>query len=204
MTGPRGEETWSKQDKPAPADFFDLKGVVQTLLAELHIDDIEYRPAKPRHLHPGKAAEIVHGQRSLGTFGQLHPGLSEPLGLGRREVHVAELDLEVLLAAVPERYTFTPIPPFPPVRQDIAIVVDEALPAAKVEAEIVDGGGQLLRGVRLFDVYRGPNIPAGKKSLAYALTYQADDRTLTDKEVAKVHGKIAARLERVLGATLRA
>jgi phenylalanyl-tRNA synthetase beta chain len=124
--------------------------------------------------------------------------------MSERPVLVAELDLEALLAAVPERYHFVSIPEYPPVRQDIAIVVDETLPAAQVAAEIRAGGGALLRAVRLFDVYRGPNIPAQKKSLAYALTYQADDRTLTDKEVAKVHGKIVARLEKVLSAQLRA
>jgi phenylalanyl-tRNA synthetase beta chain len=204
MVGPREQESWQKQGPLEPVDFFDLKGVIGTLLEELHVGDVEYHPAKPTHLHPGRAAEVLLGNQSLGAFGQLHPGLGEPLGLGRRSVFVADLDLEVLLAAMPERYAFTPILPFPPVRQDIAIVVDESLPAAKVESEITASGGQLLSDVRLFDVYRGPNIPSGKKSLAYALTYQAEDRTLTDKEVAKVHGKIVSRLEKVLGAALRA
>jgi phenylalanyl-tRNA synthetase beta chain len=204
MAGPPEQESWSKPSAQTSVDFFDLKGVLEALVRELHVGEAEYRPTKVGHLHPGKSAEIVIAQKPLGTFGQLHPKLNEPLGLGRREVFVAELDLEGLLATVPERYTFTPIPPFPPVRQDIAVVVDESLPAAKVEAEICAGGGSMLRAVRLFDVYRGPNIPTGSKSLAYALTYQADDRTLTDKEVAKVHSKIVSRLENVLGAHLRA
>jgi phenylalanyl-tRNA synthetase beta chain len=90
------------------------------------------------------------------------------------------------------------------VRQDLALIVDEHVPAEAVRREIQLAGAPLLREVRLFDVYRGPNIPAGKKSLAWTLTYQADDRTLTDKEVAKVHQKIVNRLEKVLDARVRA
>jgi phenylalanyl-tRNA synthetase beta chain len=119
-------------------------------------------------------------------------------------VLVGDFDLETMLATAPERFAYSPVPEFPPVRQDVAIVVDDALPAAKAAAEIRAAGGDLLANIQLFDVYRGPNIPAGKKSLAYALTYQAQDRTLTDKEVAKVHGRIVAWLEKVLGAQLRA
>jgi phenylalanyl-tRNA synthetase beta chain len=206
LTGPRDVESWAGADSRPQHDFFDLKGIVETLLAELHVSDVSYvRPKEiAAWLHPGRCAEVFVGRNSVGCFGQLHPALAERLGLGRRDVFVADLDLEAVLAAVPERYNFTPIPPFPPVRQDIAVVLDESMPAVKVEAEIWAGGKPLLGGVRLFDVYRGANLPAGKKSLAFALTYQADDRTLTDKEVAKVHGKIVSRLEKVLGATLRA
>jgi phenylalanyl-tRNA synthetase beta chain len=93
---------------------------------------------------------------------------------------------------------------FPAALRDIALVVDETIPAAQVLAEIRAGGGDLLRDVNLFDVYRGTNLPAGKKSLAYHLTYQAGDRTLTDKEVDKAHGKIVSRVEKTLKAQLRA
>ncbi len=204
LTGPRSSEFWAEPRDAGLMDFFDLKGVIEKLFRELHVKEVEYRPAGAGHFHPGQTAEIVLDKQALGMFGQLHPTVAESYGLGRRAVFVGELDLERILSATPERYAFTPIPEFPPVRQDIAIVVDETVPAAKVADEIEAGGSQLLRKVQLFDVYRGANIPSGKKSLAYALTYQADDRTLTDKEVAKVHGRIVARLERVLGAQLRA
>jgi phenylalanyl-tRNA synthetase beta chain len=105
---------------------------------------------------------------------------------------------------MPAWHSFQSISTFPPVLEDLALVVDETLPAEKLEAEIKAGGGELLRGIRLFDVYRGQNLPAGKKSLAYALTYQAMDRSLTDKEVAKVRAKIVGRVEKLLGAVLRA
>ena len=92
-----------------------------------------------------------------------------------------ELDLDATLAALPPRYAYTPVPRFPAALRDVALIVDENVTAERVAAEIRTAGGDLLRDVRLFDLYRGENIPAGNKSLAYALTYQAEDRTLTDK-----------------------
>ncbi|MCS6975686.1 MAG: phenylalanine--tRNA ligase subunit beta [Gemmatales bacterium] len=204
MTGPRQPEFWDSPTKPPLLDFFDLKGVVEALLAELHVPSAEFRPAQATWLHPGRSAEVRITDDLIGCFGQLHPGLNEHFGLGRRDVLVAEFDLELLLAKVPRRHAIQPIPEFPPIRQDIAVVLDEAVPAARVEAEIRAGGGELLRDVKLFDVYRGPNLPEGKKSLAFALTFQALDRTLTDKDAAKVQQKIVGRLERLLGARLRA
>ncbi len=217
MTGPRGVEHWEQQAPPALLDLFDLKGVIESFLSSLHVGEVNCQPVRPQntqvadphpsavsYLHPGQSALVIAGERVLGTIGQLHPALLEGLHLGRRKVFVADLDLEAILASTPMLHRFEAISPFPPVLQDIALVVDEALPAAKVSAEIRAGGGELLRGIRLFDVYRGQNLPAGKKSLAYALTYQAHDRSLTDKEVAKVHAKIVGRVEKLLGATLRA
>jgi phenylalanyl-tRNA synthetase beta chain len=104
---------------------------------------------------------------------------------------------------VPARYTYTSIPRFPAALRDVAVIVDEAVPGVRVEAEIRAAGGDLLQGVRLFDLYRGDSIAAGKKSLAYALTYQSSDRTLTDKEVDKAHKKIEDRLRHVLKAQIR-
>lgn len=204
LTGPRQPEHW---DGPAtaPLDFFDLKGVVEGLFAGLHLGGVRHEAESGvKWLHPGQAAAARVGAATLGFYGTLHPALTEPFGLGRRTLLVAEFDLHALRQATPSRYQTQPISSFPPVRQDIALVVDEALPAAKVEAEIWGGGGDLLRELRLFDVYRGKNLPNGKKSLAFALTFQANDRTLTDKEVAKVQGKIVSRCEKMLGAVLRA
>jgi phenylalanyl-tRNA synthetase beta chain len=203
LVGPRQAETWSEPGVRAGLDFFDLKGVLETFLQELHIPQSSFRAAKPSFLHPGRAAELQGENISFGFLGQLHPALNEIYELGKREIYVADLDLDALLAQVPMRYKYEPIAEFPPVRQDVALVVDENIEAAKLEAEIRAGGGDLLKRVRLFDVYRGDNLPVGTKSLAFALTYQAHDRTLTDKEVAKIHGKIVNRLEHKLGAKLR-
>jgi phenylalanyl-tRNA synthetase beta chain len=124
-------------------------------------------------------------------------------GLEGHSVLAGEFDLQAILAKVPGRFTYTPVPRFPAALRDIAIVVDEDVTAERIAAEIRAAGGELLRGLRLFDVYRGGSIPAGKKSLAYALSYQAEDRTLTDKEVDKAHKKIEDRLVHVLKAQVR-
>lgn len=204
LTGKRGVDHWADAGTPRPGlDFFDLKGVVETLVGGLHLAEFEYKPATARYLHPGRAADLSLRGQPVGSFGQLHPKVAEQYDLAGRDVLVGELDLEALLAAVPARYKYTPVARFPAALRDIALIVPEATTAAKVATEIRTAGGELLRGVRLFDVYRGESIPAGTKSLAYALTYQAEDRTLTDKEVDKAHKKIADRLKHVLKAQIR-
>ena len=140
----------------------------------------------------------------IGDFGQLHPKVAEKFGLAGRTILVAELDLETLQAATPVRYSYTPVPRFPAALRDIAVVVEETISAERIESEIRKGGGDLLSGVRLFDLYRGNQIPAGTKSLAYALSYQAVDRTLADKEIDKAHKKIEDRLKQVLKAAIHA
>jgi len=115
----------------------------------------------------------------------------------------ADLDLEAIQSLVPERYNLRPVPAYPPALEDLAIVVDESLPAERVGQVIQQAGGELLSAVRLFDVYRGDQIGPGLKSLAYSLTYQAPERTLTDQDIAQVRQRILRRLEAELGARLR-
>lgn len=203
LTGNRNEEFWADSGvKPGPVDFFDLKGIIEALLEDLHVA-ATYQPAQTGYLHPGKSAAILAQGHSFGVFGQLHPRVAPHYGLTDRTVVVAELDLDALQKAMPARYAFTPVPRFPAALRDIAIVVAEDIPAERVAAEIRAAGGDLLRGIRLFDVYRGESIAAGAKSLAYALSYQADDRTLTDKEIDKAHKKIEDRVTHVLKAQIR-
>ncbi|MCS6911031.1 MAG: hypothetical protein NZM11_10790, partial [Anaerolineales bacterium] len=118
-------------------------------------------------------------------------------------VLAADLDVEVLLKHVNERYPVSAVPEYPPVKEDLALVVEEAMPAAQVEAAIRAAGGELLASVTLFDVYRGEQVGAGRKSLAYSLIYQAPDCTLTYADVARVRAKIMKRLQETLGAVLR-
>ncbi len=135
---------------------------------------------------------------AVGVFGELHPKVAANFLLSDRAVQVAELDLEAILAAVPERYGYKPFSTFPPAKRDVAIVVPEATTAEAVLAEIRAAGGELLTDATLFDVYRGTGLPDGTKSLAFALTYQAPDRTLGEKEIAKAHEKVEGRLRQVL------
>ena len=147
------------------------------------------------------------GGRAVGVLGQVNPLVCQAFGLGlslERPVLAAELDLDTLIADIAVRRDITPVPTHPAVYQDIALVVDDSISATDLEAVIWDAGGDLLDCVRLFDVYAGDPIPAGKKSLAYALAYRAPDRTLKDKEVAKVHARIAKAAQKRLGVDLRA
>jgi phenylalanyl-tRNA synthetase beta chain len=206
LCGRRATGAWDDPQgvKPAQYDFFDLKGVIEGLAADLHLPGLAFSAAKSAPwLHPGRSAELSVGGKLVGTFGELHPTVAANFGLGERAVQVTELDLEALLAAVPERFPYRPFSPFPPAKRDIAVVVAADTPAEKVLAEIRAAGGDLLTGAELFDVYAGEGIPPGTKSLAFALTYQASDRTLSDKEIGKAHEKVEGRLRHVLKAQIR-
>jgi phenylalanyl-tRNA synthetase beta chain len=202
MTGPRALPTWQGADEES-MDFFDLKGILDALLQDLHLENIRYEPFEHPSFHPGKCARVLIGDKRVGVCGELHPLVHESYDLPETALMAAELDLQTILVEVPEHYDLTHVPAFPPVLEDIAIIVKENIPAQEIENQIRDAGGPMLVGVRLFDLYRGDQIGEGKKSLAYALTYQAPDRTLTDEEVAKVRDRIVKHLEKKLQAKLR-
>ena len=205
LCGKREPDFWGNgagKESP-PLDFFDLKGIVEALAEALHLPSVTYQPSRWEALHPGKAALLKAGDREIGHYGALHPKVAEAYELGGKQVLVAEIDLEALRAAVPARFPYSPVPRFPAALRDVALVVPENVTAERIATEIRAAGAGLLSSVRLFDLYRGDNIATGHKSLAYALTYQADDRTLTDKEVDKAHKKIEDRLKHVLKAQIR-
>ena len=205
MTGPRQDENWQSADRK-PLDFWDLKGVIEMLVERLHLRDVQYEPADPAAAatyHPGRAANLVVNGKLAGVFGELHPVIRQAFELPDQPVCAAEFDLEALLETALAG-AYHSVLRFPAVREDIAVVVDEGVPAAQVEATIWKAGGNLLREVRLFDLYHGEQIGAGRKSLAYRLVYQAVDRTLTDEDATTLRTKIVKTLERELSATLRA
>jgi phenylalanyl-tRNA synthetase beta chain len=208
LCGRRSAAAWDDPlgAKPPAYDFFDLKGVLETLATDLHLPGVSVRKtANPAHLHPGRSAELVVNGAAVGTFGELHPKVAAAFGKGfaDRAVQVAELDLEAILAAVPDRFPYRPFPTVPPAKRDIAVIVPADTPAEAVLAEIRAAGGDLLTDAVLFDVYTGESVPAGTKSLAYALVYQSPDKTLSDKEIEKAHGKVEGRLRHVLKAKIR-
>jgi phenylalanyl-tRNA synthetase beta chain len=137
----------------------------------------------------------------VGVFGELHPLVKDKYELGDAPVLVAEFDLDILRGVKPT-YGVAPVSEFPAVYEDIAVIVDDSVAASTVEALIKQTGGKIVSNVKLFDVYRGEQVGAGKKSLAYSLTYQAE-KTLTDAEAAAIRNKIVKRLEYELGAQLR-
>jgi phenylalanyl-tRNA synthetase beta chain len=139
----------------------------------------------------------------LGMLGELHPLVKAHYAFGDAPVLVAELDAEKLLDLASILFQIEPILGFPPVIEDIAVIVDETISAGELEKAIRLSGGALLKAVKLFDIYRDEKIGLGKKSMAYNLTYQAPDRTLTDKDAATVRNRIVRALEKTFGAVLR-
>jgi phenylalanyl-tRNA synthetase beta chain len=203
LAGARGAPSWLGGDASA-VDFYDLKGVVEGLLAGLHVRDIAYTRAAHTSFHPGRSAELRIGGQYAGVLGELHPGVAATFGFEGAALLAAELDLDIVLAAADPLHRVRPLPVTPSVYQDIALVVRDEVSAAEVERVIRMVGGKLLRSVMLFDVYTGDPVPAGHRSIAYALAYGTDERTLTDKEVAALHTKIVKACERELAAVLRA
>jgi phenylalanyl-tRNA synthetase beta chain len=205
MTGAREAAWWAEKpaEQPAPMDFYDLKGVLETLLEQLGARTVSYLPADSLIFQPGRAARILVKEVEIGLMGELHPAAREAYDLPRQRIALLELDLDLLLANLDKPAYYKPISRFPLVAQDLALIMDEAVPAQKVEELILKVGGESIAEVKLFDVYRGEPIPVGKKSLAYAISYQDLERTLTDKNVARVREKIRVQLERELNAVLR-
>jgi phenylalanyl-tRNA synthetase beta chain len=202
MTGPREERSWLEGQDRTLVDFFDLKGVVEVLLTRLELEGT-LGPDEHDAFHPGRCARVSVNGEDLGVMGELHPVVREAFELPDQPICALEFDLDALLAPWGMPREMTPLSTHPPVYEDLAVVVSEDTPAVDVRHLIARAGAPLLRSVALFDVYRGAQVGADKKSLAYRLTYQADDRTLTDEQVAEVRSRIVQRLEAALGATLR-
>ncbi len=203
LIGPREPSYWMGKNTGENVSFFDLKGVVERLIDGLHVEGASYSRANHSSFHPGRSAALSIQGKDIGVLGELHPRVAQAFELADAPVLAAEFDLEALLSLVEENYAVRPLPVTPPVLQDIALVVKEETPAADVESVIRKAGGSLLKAVQLFDVYRGEPIQEGHKSLAYSLTYQTDEKTLKDEEVAVVHKRIVKAAERDLGAKLR-
>jgi len=202
MFGPLKPRSW-QDGEPSELDFYDMKGVVNGLLSGLHVESVQFEPTENPAFHPGKCASILVEGKALGTLGVVHPMVAERFERPDGEIVAAEMDLNDLFERIPERYTVGPVPAFPPVLEDLAFVVDLETPAERLKSLIHQTGKPLVAGVTIFDLYQGEQVGQGKKSLAFSVIYQAEDRTLTDEEVATMRNKIVNRLEKDLGAKLR-
>ena len=186
------------------ADFFGLKGMAEVLLDELGLSsDAAFVKAEHPSFHPGRCAFLVLDNDNLGVMGELHPECVERNGLTGR-VYAWEIDLEAILGLAKTDRTYVPLPKYPAVERDLAVVLKKDIPAATVKEIICREGGECLASAELFDVYEGAQVPEGHRSLAYSLSYRAADRTLTDEEINPLQEAIVAGLERELGAKLRA
>ncbi len=187
----------------AGATFFSLKGELEAIFAGLRLPKASYRAVtnNPSY-HPGRCAMVSMNGTDLGYMGQVHPLVAASYGLDC-EVYCAELNFDLLFSLKLPDPTYSPLPKYPAVSRDLALICDEAITVAAAEDVITASAGKLLRNVRLFDIYRGTGVPEGKKSMAFSLELRADDRTLTDADSEAVVTKVLAALSEKLGAILR-
>lgn len=197
VTG-RRPDRWGRPSDES-VDFYDAKAYVQALFDALGIL-VEYEPSEEYGLLPGRTATLRAGGRNVGVLGQVHPQTAAGFDLDR-DTYLFDICLDDLLPLLPGPRRHVPVPRFPPVEEDLAVVVDRDVPAARVRAALL--AHPLVASAEPFDEYTGPPVPEGRKSLAFALRYQAPDRTLSDADVARVRESLIARLRRELGAELR-
>ena len=183
-------------------DFFDIKGTVEGILEGCGTTDYTFKKTEEPTFHPGRNAEVLLKERRIGILGEAHPKVQKSYELPY-EAYLFELDLEALADAADFSKRFEPIPIYPSVLRDLAIVVDQEMQSDMPIEIIYSTGGELVESVRLFDVYVGDQVPKNKKSLAYTITYHSATETLTDKAVNDLHDKVVKRLNQELGAELR-
>ncbi len=189
----------------SPAEYWDLfsaKGTFESALASLGASAARYRTASGMPFHPTRAGAVLHGKSLIGAIGEVHPEVCERFDVPEKTV-LLEIALEPLLASLGGRVRVADVPRFPPNLIDIALVVDEDLPADRVEDLIWKAGAPEVSVVRLFDLYRGDQVPPGKKSLAYALELRKADSSMTDEEAARVRVRVVSVLRERTGAELR-
>jgi phenylalanyl-tRNA synthetase beta chain len=185
--------------------FYDIKGVVESLLQELRIQNYEFNTEPSMlepYLHPVRSCALVINKQKAGVFGTLHPETAWNFDI-EGAIHLFEIDVEILLSCITDKVVYHPVPRCPYIERDIAIVVDDRKTVAEAEEIIAGVNSDIIESVKIFDIYRGKQIPPGKKSLAFSIRYRANDRTLTDNEVNTIHEQITKRLIENLGADLR-
>ena len=200
-TGARNEADW--QAASARTDFFDVKGAVESVIESLGLPPLQFSSAETiPYLHPGRAALLSLGDQLIGQVGQLHPRVAAEYKF-KQPVFIAELNLGALLNADRVEVRYQPLPKFPTASRDLALLIDTSVPLATIEQTVNGLAISELVGFKLFDLYAGKELPAGKHSIALSLRYRAADRTLTDEEVAAMHDRIVQKLKQEFSAEVR-
>lgn len=201
MTGARNEQSW--QGAGERLDFYDLKGAIESVGENLGKNSLDFLPTSDiGYLHPGRAAVISLAGNEIGFAGQLHPRIAAHFKF-KQPVFAAELDFGAILQGPGFEPRYRPLPKFPTVVRDLSVLVAEDVSWAEIERSILSLNIGELVGVRLFDVYTGSELPAGKRALALSLRYRAEERTLTEQEIGDCHGRVVRMLAREFGAEMR-
>ncbi len=201
ITGTRAPLSWSQPGEAV--DFFDLKGVIEKLLAVLGVKDVHFSAEKTEpYLHPGKSARVGRGEVTLGVVGEVHPHVQQEFDLDQ-PVYVFDLNLDKLFKGSGQHKAFYIPSKFPAVERDSALLIDEAVEAVRVLDIARKNLGKFGQDAVIFDVYRGKGIPEGKKSLALRVRYESAEKTLTEEEITKAHGRLVRSLCHQLGAEIR-
>lgn len=200
VTGMWVENDWQGEKKPV--DFYVVKGILEGLFEKLGVvSNVEWCAAQREGMHPGRTAEIHLNGESIGFVGELHPNVEKAWDL--KPTYVFELKAEPIFNSQLPELKYVPIPKFPSISRDIALVVDAEVTAGKLEAIIREAGGKLLKTIRVFDLYDGEHMKKGKKSIAFSLTYADPEKTLTDEEVLNAHERVLSAVKEIVGAELR-
>ena len=200
-TGRRSAIGWNQPNELV--DFYDMKGIVEELFRALGIAKYTVEAGEHFAMHPGKTALFKKGRETIATVGELHPKAAENFGI-KQKVYLFEMDVEVLMKYTGKSFRFDSLPKYPAIMRDLALLVDDDVSAADIERVIEKNGGNHFKGVTLFDVYTGKQVAAGKKSMAFSLTFQSKDKTLTDEEADASFQKILSAVQKHFQAELRA
>lgn len=184
-------------------DYFDLKGVIENLVSVLGIEQASYaRESENTTFHPGRCAGLIIKRHRAGILGEIYPDVLENYEI-EEKCYIAEIDLDILYSVANTNKKYKALPKFPAITRDMALIVDEEVLTGELQDVMIKHGGNILYSIQLFDVYKGKQIPDGKKSVAYSLSYRGDNRTLKDDEANKVHEKILKALEHTFSVQLR-
>lgn len=200
LTGRRNPIAWDTDN--AMVDFYDAKGVLERFLSAIGVQKYTVERGEHFAMHPGKTAFFKKGRDVIAILGEIHPTVAANFGIGQ-SVYVFEMDAETLLRYRKKKAAIKPLPKYPASTRDLAILVDAGLTTAEIERVIAKKGGSYFRGATLFDVYEGKQVGEGKKSMAFHLHFQSDDKTLTDEEVDAAFAAILQAAEEQLHAQLR-
>lgn len=201
ITGRRHAHIWNQPNDMV--DFYDVKGIIEELFADLHVTRYTVEAGTHYAMHPGKTALFKKGRDVLATIGEVHPAVLANYGISK-PVYIFELDAKTVMKYMAKDFKYKSLPKYPAMTRDLAMLVATDINSADIEKAMTKAAGQNLVQITLFDVYTGKQVEAGKKSLAFSLTFQSNDKTLTDAEVNTAIEKIVAKLQKDFDADLRA